>query len=297
MIFSGTILDHQDKNYSERLKMKKILFSITVFLNLLLLQSCSINDPNHNNNNNNDNTPPAPPTGIQVLNGDNRIDLSWINNRESDLAGYNIYYSTSYDGKYYLLGSSTSNSFIDDGASNGVLNYYAVTAYDQSGNESDLSKDVAYATPRPEGLNQTIFDYRKFPNTAGYSFSTYSVVAFDSSLSDLFFENYNGKFYLDVWTDSDILDAGPTNDIYDIAFAPTSGWSPTKDTTATVGHTYIIWTWDNHYAKVRVSEITNERMKFDWAYQLVPGNTQLKPLPGRTHGVKRGTLERAFIRK
>jgi hypothetical protein len=274
--------------------MKKVLLSLAVLLNLFLLQACNVNDPNHHNNY--DNTPPLPPTGIQVVNGDNRVDLSWIQNRENDLAGYNIYYSTSYDGKYTLIGTSTNNYFQDYGAINGVLNYYAVTAFDVSGNESELSKDVAYATPRPEGFNQAIFDYRKFPKTAGYSLSTYSVVAFDSSLTDFFFENYNGKFYLDVYTDSDILDAGPTNNIYDVAFAPMSGWSPTKDTTAVVGHTYIIWTWDNHYAKIRVSNITNERIVFDWAYQLVPGNTQLKPSANRINIVKRGTLERNFIR-
>ena len=274
--------------------MKKTLLSIAVFMNLLLLQSCSINDPNHHNNY--DNIPPAPPTGIQVINGDNRVDLSWLNNHEGDLAGYNIYYSTSYDGKYYLLGSSVNNYYIDNGASNGVLNYYAVTAYDESGNESDLSKDVAYATPRPEGFNQTIFDYRQFPKTAGYSFANYSVVAYNDSLTDFYFENYNGKFYLDVYTDTDILDAGPTNDIYDVAFAPTSGWSSTKDTTATIGHTYIIWTWDNHYAKVRVKNITNERMVFDWAYQLVSGNTQLKPSANRINSSKRGVLKRILVR-
>jgi hypothetical protein len=275
--------------------MKKLILSTAILLNLFFLQACSINDPNHHDNNY-DNTPPAPPTGIQVINGDNKVDLSWLKNRESDLAGYNIYYSTSYNGKYTLIGTSPNNYYLDDGAKNGVLNYYAVTAYDVSGNESDLSKDVAYATPRPEGFNQAIFDYRKFPNTAGYSFSTYSVVAFDSSLSDIFFENYNGKFYLDVYTDSDIQDAGPTNDIYDVAVAPTSGWSPTKDTTAVVGHTYIIWTWDNHYAKIRVKNITNERIVFDWAYQLVPGETQLKPLPNKFHGSKREQLKRIFIR-
>ena len=63
----------------------------------------------------------------------------------------------------------------------------------------------------------------------------------------------------------------------DIPFAPTSGWSPTKDAVATVGHTYVIWTWDNHFAKIRISQITNERVVFDWAYQLVEGERQLKP--------------------
>jgi hypothetical protein len=270
--------------------MKKTILSAAIFT-ALILQACNINDPNHF-----DTAPPAPPTGIQVLNGDNVVDLSWNGNREGDLAGYNIYYSTSYDGKYTLIGSSTTNYYIDKGAQNGVLNYYAVTAYDQDGNESELSKDVAYATPRPEGFNQTIFDYRRFPNTSGYSFSTYSVVAYDSSLTDFFFENYNGKFYLDVYKDTDIQDAGPTSDIYDIAYAPTSGWSSTKDTTAKIGHTYIIWTWDNHYAKIRIKNITTERVVFDWAYQLVPGNTQLKPSVDRISGGNRGALVRIPLR-
>ena len=243
------------------------------------------------------NTPPAIPTGIKVINGDNKVDLSWIKNLENDLAGYKIYYSTSYNGKYYLIGSSATNYYADSGAANGVLNYYAVSAYNDSGNESGLSKDIAYATPRPEGFNQTIYDYRKYPDTSGYSFSIYSVVAYDSSVTDFFFENYNGNYYLDVYTDTDILDAGPTNDIYDIPFAPATGWSPTKDAIAIVGHTYVIWTWDNHYAKIRVKNITSERIVFDWAYQLVWGNTQLKPIAGRIHGKTRESLLRTSVRK
>jgi hypothetical protein len=38
----------------------------------------------------------------------------------------------------------------------------------------------------------------------------------------------------------------------------------------------VFWTWDNHFAKIRISSITNERMVFDWAYQLVEGETMLK---------------------
>jgi hypothetical protein len=43
-----------------------------------------------------------------------------------------------------------------------------------------------------------------------------------------------------------------------------------------IGHTYVIWTWDNHYAKVRIKAISNERLVFDWAYQLLEGEQQLK---------------------
>ena len=274
--------------------MKKISLLFVIISTMILLQACQINDPNNRNNYIPDNTPPTIPSGIQVLNGDKVVDLSWNKNRENDLAGYNIYYSTTYYGKYTLIGSSSTNSYTDNGAQNGVLNYYAVTAYDQSGNESELSKDVVYATPRPEGFNQALFDYRKFPNTSGYQFSTYSVV--NDTLADVFFENYQGSFYLDVWNDTDILDAGSTTDIYDVPFAPTSGWSTTKDAIAIVGHTYVIWTWSNHYAKIRVKAITNDRIVFDWAYQLVDGNTQLKIKPGRTVPITRGPLVRNFNR-
>jgi len=276
--------------------MKKIGLSVLILFTMVLLQSCHVNDPYNNNRNNynQDNTPPAIPTGVQVLNGNNVVDLSWNNNRENDLAGYNIYTSQSFYGKYTLIGSTTTNSYVDAGAKNGVLYYYGVTAYDQNGNESDLSKDNVYATPRPEGFNQAIFDFNKFPNTSGYQFSTYSVV--HDTLSDVFFDNRQGKYYLDVWNDSDILDAGPTTDIYDIPFAPTTGWSTTKDTVAVVGHTYVIWTWNNHYAKLRVKTITNDRIVFDWAYQLVDGNTQLKQKPGSTSSNTRGTLVRNITR-
>ena len=155
-----------------------------------------------------------------------------------------------------------------------------------------MGEDIE-ATPRPEGFNQAIFDYREFPNNSGYSFSLYSVVAYDSIDVDFFFENFEGDFYINVWDDTDIQDMGPTNDIYDIEFAPTTGWSTTKDVHAIEGHSYVLWTWNNHFAKVRISSITNERVVFDWAYQLVEGNIQLKP---STFGSSRSNLYRSFIR-
>jgi len=266
--------------------MKKLFLLPLIFLLPLGLISC---DDNHMNDYY-DNVPPSPPTGVQILNGDNRVDISWNQNRGRDLAGYNIYYSTSYSGTYKLIGTTQSNYYVDNGAQNGVLNYYAVTAFDYNNNESELSPDVAYATPRPEGFNQSIFDYNRFPNNSGYSFTTYSAVAYDDSSNvDFFFDVYNTTPYLDVYKVTDIQDMGPTQDIYDIAFAPKDGWSSTKDAVVVAGHTYVIWTWDNHFAKVRVETVTPDRIVFDWAFQLVAGDRQLKAAPG---GSKRGTLER-----
>ncbi len=266
----------------------KILFIATFFL--LILQACEVYDPYHDV----DYNPPTIPKGVVVENGDNRVDIYWDNNHESDLAGYNIYYSFSYDGEYTLIGSTSYNSFIDWDAQNGDLYYYAVTAYDYNGNESELSLDVVYATPRPEGFNQSVFDYLEFPNNSGYSFSNYRVYPYDSQNTDFFFENYNGDFYLDVWDDTDIRDMGSTNSIYDIQYAPSGGWSSTKDEVAVVGHTYVIWTWNNHFAKIRIAAITNERIVFDWAYQLIEGNQMLKGKRNNTG--KRNELTRTFTR-
>lgn len=266
--------------------MKNLHITILVLTAAFLITSCGVNDPNYY-----DYTAPSIPTGVKILNGDQRVDVSWNRVRDNDLAGYNIYFSYEYDGRYELIGSTTNNYFVDAGISNGVRYYYSVTSYDYNGNESELSLDVVYATARPEGFNQAIFDYLRFPNTAGYSFANYSVVRYNAPSADFFFENYNGTYYLVVWDDTDIQDMGSTHDIYDIAFAPIGGWSSTKDEIARVGHTYVIWTVDNHFAKIRVKSISPDRIVFDWAYQLVEGDPQLKPV--KTHST-RGELKRSF---
>ena len=252
--------------------MKKLNIYFAAIISIFLFASCSRHGLFEI-----DTQPPSPPTGVQVVNGDNMVDISWNASPARDLAGYNVYYAYSYNGKYTLLGSTTNDYYIDYGANNGNTYFYAVTAYDYNGNESELSYDDASATPRPEGFNESIFNYRNFPNTSGFSFTSYSVVPYDDQSADFFFEYYNGTYYIDVWNDTNIEDMGPTTDIYDVPYAPSSGWSSTHDEIAVPGHTYVIWTWDNYYAKIRVKNITNDRMIFDWAFQTVKGNIQLKP--------------------
>lgn len=252
--------------------MKRITTYFASFILIFLFSACG----KHSSFYEIDNTPPSTPSGLTALNGDNRVDLTWDPNYEHDLAGYNIYYSYSFDGKYTLIGSSKDNYFVDYGAHNGTTYYYAVTAYDFNGNESDLSYENINVTPRPEGKNEAISDYRRFPDNGGFSFTSYTTVPYDSKSADFFFENYNDTLFIDVWNDSDIQDMGPTQDIYDIPYAPSEGWSPTKDAIAIPGHTYVIWTWDNHYAKIRVNSLTRDRMVFDWAFQTVNGNVDLK---------------------
>jgi hypothetical protein len=258
--------------------MKRILFYVVTLFSLVFLAAC---DRKHNRDNydNIDNTPPSAPNGLVITNGDNQVTISWNQNYEHDVSGYNVYYSYDYYGKYTLIGSTKSNYYTDYGARNGQTYFYAVTAYDYNGNESDLSKQNANATPRPEGLNVNIFDYHSYISTSGYSFGYETVVPYNDQNTDFYYDNDNGTPYLDVYTDTDIQDMGRTNDIYDIPYAPTTGWSSSKDAVAIVGHTYVIWTKRNTYAKIRISQITSSRIVFDWAYQTVTGNPQLKNVP------------------
>ncbi|MCX8056491.1 MAG: hypothetical protein N3F03_02635 [Ignavibacteria bacterium] len=272
------------------IKMRKMSLLLAISL---ILSSCYIENDISNYR---DNTPPKPPKNIYSITGDNWVELHWSHNTEADLDYYNIYRGYSYYGKYEYVGSTQRNYFVDYSARNGTTYYYALTAVDLSGNESDLSKDIVYDTPRPEGYNQVIFDFRKFPNISGYDFSSYSVVPYNNDNCDMFFDNDNGKYYMVVYDDTDIQDMGSTVDLYDVTEAPISGWSPTKDVRLYVGHTYVVWTWDNHFAKFRVKYISPERVVFDWAYQLVEGNRELKSSKTTKSGIREIDKEKVLAR-
>jgi len=223
-----------------------------------------------------DASPPLPPVGIVSVSLDNAVELFWIENQEASLAGYNVYVSHRYDGKYDFIGKTKIANFIDRGARNGFTYYYAVTAFDIYGNESALSRDVVYDTPRPEGRNVQLIDRFINPSRAGYDFSNYAIVHYDTDRTDFFFEiAANGFAYLVVWDDTDIQGMGYTETLDDISVAPLHGWNPSGDALAVKGHTYVIRTFDNHFAKIRIIDITGNAVYFDWAYQLVEGNREL----------------------
>lgn len=256
------------------LKGGAMKFPIVTILAAFFLTACTLEPI--------DTVPPVPPTGIRTISLDNAVQLDWIPNSESDLAGYNVWVSKRYDGNYTFIGSTQQPIFTDDGAVNGVTYYYGLTAYDFEGNESAMSRDVVYDTPRPEGYDVVLYNYVTTPDFAGYDFSTYSVGRYDDMYTDVFFKNTGGVFFLNVWSDTDIQDMGYTETLDDISVAPVAGWSPSGSVEAIPGHTYVVWTWDDHYAKIRVTKVAANYVVFDWAYQTAPANPELvrKPLIG-----------------
>ncbi|HKL22407.1 MAG TPA: prolyl oligopeptidase family serine peptidase, partial [Tichowtungia sp.] len=95
-----------------------------------------------------DTTAPAAPTGLTAVDGNGSARLSWTPNGETDLAGYNVYRSTTSSNysSTALVTNLQSSSTIDSSAENGTTYYYVVTAVDASGNESAQSAEDS-ATP------------------------------------------------------------------------------------------------------------------------------------------------------
>jgi len=230
-------------------------------------------------------TPPAAPRGLYTVTGDNTVYLSWYDNTEPDVVGYRIYESPCETGPscpYDRIGTSQDNTFTVTGLANGVTRYFAVAAYDRAGNESDLTYETIFDTPRPEGFAAHISSYVTSPSIAGWDFSAARVRPWNDASTDVFY-GANGTslqmFAPDF--DTDIQDAGYAATLDAVDFAPNSGWSPTGSVELVEGHCYVVWTRDNHYAKFRVTAILPQTsappvVEFDWAYQVAAGNPELK---------------------
>lgn len=95
-----------------------------------------------------DNLPPAAPTGLNAVPSIDYVTLSWNANTDSDLAGYNVYRSTTSGSGYALLATVTNNSYIDSGLTNWDTYYYVVKAFDEVPNESSFSNEATAVSPQ-----------------------------------------------------------------------------------------------------------------------------------------------------
>jgi len=255
---------------------------------------------------------PAIPNGVYSITGDQTVFLRWNPNREDDLAGYRIYWngdlsetfeflaevSAFEDGVYIDAGvvGDPSDDFLeyvdDDQIQNGDYLSYAVTAFDENGNESDLSLEVVIDVPRPEGASGMFFlDFD--PTEAGFDFSDGDAgpVAFDAVGVDFTLERAGGVAYIMVPNDRvRVQDYGFVGfDVLDVA--PVDGYSASGRVEAIEGHTYAFriasapGDFDpdaDNYAKLEIQVLDNTGMDFFWGYQSVDGETELRPA-GTSH--------------
>ena len=239
---------------------------------------------------------PAAPRGLVTVTGDHAVYVSWLANTEGDVAGYRIYKAPCGDGDgcpYDPVGTTSGTRFTVEGLTNGATRFFAVAAFDHAGNESALSKDLVFDTPRPEGFDQVVTDATDLPGTSGWDFSARAVRAFDDPAVDVYYVRSSGVDRIVApFVDTDIQDAGYAVTLDAIDFAPTAGWSLAGVAELVVGHCYIVRTFDDHYAKLRLTGLAAGRAQFDWAYQIAPGNRELKARPGNGEGgrIRRHTV-------
>jgi hypothetical protein len=271
--------------------MRKILLIIGLITGLVfILSGCEkkvyVVEP--------DTTPPSSPKGVYCVTGDKAVYIYWERNDEPDFYKYKIYWAPETDGiipepdsDFKYMTSITNERYTDTDVENGTTYYYVITAVDNSGNESEPSK-ILYDTPRPEGQNLILYDRAIDPEYAGiyfYSPQGARVVSWDSPLCDIYLDKSSGIFYFNTTlkdsTWNDIQDFGYTDNLTDIDVAPFEGWSELGYVEVILGHTYIIWTWDYHFAKLRVTNIYSNSIRLEWAYQTDVDNPELKVLPKR----------------
>jgi hypothetical protein len=247
---------------------------------------------------------PPVPTGLTSVTEDQAVLLYWdavrMDPDYDDLAGYKIYRSNdnSLFTRIATVGRNTTQ-YTDEGLQNGRTYFYAVSSFDYDGNESELSSENVFDTPRPEGFDYVIFTYDDpiHYRQSGFDLSTQSYLPWDSRSCDLFaeYDTSAGAFFL--WLGQNgyrIQDMGYTGSFDEITYAPNGGWSQFDYSEIIEGHTYVIWTADNHYAKVRVTGLfysPSLSMRYDWGYQIDPGNRELKIEPSNHQTVTQNQAE------
>ena len=71
------------------------------------------------------------------------VTLTWDPNIESDMAGYKVYHGTASGSYTMALNAGNVTQYTVNNLTDGQTYYFAVTAYDTSGNESGYSNEVS----------------------------------------------------------------------------------------------------------------------------------------------------------
>lgn len=221
---------------------------------------------------------PHAPVNLYSVTGDGAVTLLWTPVDPHRTAEFVVYRSRHLDGPYDVVGFTDADVFVDVSVHNGRTYFYSVSSVSPCGEESVPSHEVAYDTPRPEGLSAVMLDANGSGwRRSGWDFSRARAVPWDAVEADVIFL-VDGGVPVVVAADryTDLQDAGYTG-FDEVDWAPAEGWSPTGSAEAIPGHAYVVWTNENHFAKFRVSRAGTGGMIFDWAYQIAEGNPELAP--------------------
>lgn len=257
-------------------KLKGILATVICVLLVGTVGGCYVDTSDRN-----DDEPPAAPRGVTTITGDTQVTIEWYPNGEYDLAGYIVWRGqdgTTFDALADI--SDREARYTDTTARNGDTYFYAVSAYDTEGNESRLSPENVWDTPRPEGRNVTMDDYVLYPESSGFDFShpEKGSIPWDMPTTDVYFGLDTVVNVTYLYSDNDTLmqDLGYHEYFDGVDFVPEFGYT-TLFVELIEGHIYALYTPDGNFAKIHVRSLTADAVTFDWAYQTDPENIQLAP--------------------
>ena len=228
------------------------------------------------------NQPPPAPVGIYSITGDRQVTLRWLDSGIDNIVSYEIWRSQEEFEDYDLIGEvpRADAEYIDRDVRNGETYYYAIVAVDNQGNVSDLSYETVWDTPRPEGADFTLWDISVSPRLSGYDLSKIQLgtIAWDAPETDIYFA-FDPEVnipYLNSDNGTLMQDMGFHEKMDDLDMSPEQGFT-SLFVELIEGHIYALYTPDEHYAKIRVTQVSDTFVTFDWAYQLQLDNPQLAP--------------------
>ena len=272
----------------------------------------------------NDNVAPGEPRDVYSVTGDGQVTVYWSPPHDADLAGFRILISRD-DQDYYRIADApvSQRHWVVRGASlpadvpfdlrNGSTYWFAVESVDYAGNHSDLGDaTVATDTPRPAGRDLRLYDANG-PRHAesGYDFSR-SPYGYGLESNSLFTDVYyawEGRPVLRTAQPSvvELQDLGALEiDDDRVGHLDESTWSPAASVPLQVGHVILLKLYEEtrsgndvepfNVAKVRVIDLTGDSVLLDWAYQIQPNSTELKPRMVSGNGPAHTRRERSVAR-
>ena len=144
------------------------------------------------------------------------VTLEWDANHESNLAGYRMYYgaATGTYTNFFDVGNVTVTTVLN--LAEGVTYYFAVTAYDSLGQESEFSNEVIYTMP------VTIRGFRILPIRSGTLGNDNVTIEWESNPGSIF-----RVFYKEDLAAAEWISAGDV-----IALSSIASWTDPKPTSA-----------------------------------------------------------------
>ena len=242
---------------------------------------------------------PFPPTGVFSITGDGEVEILWLPNWEADIAGYAVFRHDPLvdpvDRFNWLVDVAADQTiYIDTDISNGQTMFYAVLAFNDANQESELSYENVFDTPRPEGT-VILRDYMG-PDSllSGYNFASLSgtAQAWDRTNppTDVYFGFSSGVPTLfSARAEVDVQPFGWIGDVENfwwLDWSPGQGWAPSKTVELILGHTYALRIEDSasagdfNFAKLFVQElntVSDPSVRLVWAYQTDVNNPELSP--------------------